>query len=207
MVDLWRFRRDLAANEILRLRGLLDAVERGRAVRLVNNTLAGHFIIGRGRLREILSRYLRQPPAHIVFDYGPYGKPQLVGSAAGQISFNLAHSGAWGLLAVTAAFPVGVDIERIAPDFPWQGVASRYFPETEQTILSDLPPSRRRRGFYRCWVRREAVMKMTGTGFAGACKTNNGGEYSVRVLPVARGYLGGVAAVEQTTDIRRFDLS
>lgn len=206
-VDLWRFRRDLPADEIRRLTDLLDESERDRADRLVDRALAGPFIAGRARLRQVLARYLGQQPARLEFIYGPFGKPQLAGAAAGQISFNLAHSGVWGLLAVTASSPLGVDIERVDPGFSWQGVAARYFPEPEHRHVAELLPARRRRGFYRCWVRREAVMKMTGTGFAGAHNEPGQTGCQVRLVPVARGYVGAVAALEEITVMRRFDFA
>ena len=207
LVDLWRFRRDLPADEIRRLTDLLDASERDRAVRLVDKALSGQFIAGHGRLRQILARYLGQRPARLEFIYGTYGKPQLTGSAAGQISFNLAHSGAWGLLAVTASSPLGVDIERVDADFSWQGVAARYFPAPEHRHVLKMSPARRRRGFYRCWVRREAVMKMTGSGFAGVPDEPGQTGCHVRLVPVAKGYVGAVAALEEITVMRRFDFA
>lgn len=205
-IDLWRFRLDLDQGEMARLTAWLDPSERVRAERLVNENLAGKFIAGRGRLREVLSRYLQQPPAQIDFAYGTYGKPALAGPEGHGLSFNLAHSGAWGLLAVSASAPVGVDLERIDPDLTWQGVALRYFPEPEQADLANLAPARRRRGFYRIWVSREAVMKADGTGFAGARKASGPRCHHVKILPVARGFLGAVASVEEMTCLRRLHL-
>jgi len=205
-IDLWRFRLDPGQRQMAHLATWLDSSELARAERLVDATLAGKFIAGRGRLREVLSRYLQRPPSRIKFAYGTYGKPELAGFDGRGLSFNLAHAGAWGLLAVSASAPVGVDLERIDPDLAWQGVALRYFPASEQAELANLAPARRRRSFYRTWVRREAVMKADGTGFAEARKPAGRHLHHVRILPVARGYLGAVASVKEMTCLRRLHL-
>ena len=59
--------------------------------------------------------------------------------------------------------PVGIDVEeeRDIPDLP--DLAAQLHPE-EQADLRLLPLHRRKTAFYRCWTRKEAVLKALGTG-------------------------------------------
>jgi len=45
-------------------------------------------------------------------------------------------------------------------------MARRYFSQHEQEDLFTLLPEERLAAFYRCWTRKEAYLKGTGTGFS-----------------------------------------
>lgn len=74
-----------------------------------------------------------------------------------RIQFNLSHSGAYGVCAVSDA-PVGVDVEMIRP--LRQDVAKRFFTKVEQGYLSAQPPKE----FFRLWTRKESFTKAIGKG-------------------------------------------
>ncbi len=74
-----------------------------------------------------------------------------------RIQFNLSHSGAYGVCAVSDA-PVGVDVEMIRP--LRQDVAKRFFTKVEQGYLSAQPPEE----FFRLWTRKESFTKAVGKG-------------------------------------------
>ncbi len=57
-------------------------------------------------LQAILAARLGRPPQVAI---GPHGKPYLVGK---ELEFNASHSGALGLIAVSDAGPIGVDVEQ-----------------------------------------------------------------------------------------------
>ncbi|MEO6087954.1 MAG: 4'-phosphopantetheinyl transferase superfamily protein, partial [Umezawaea sp.] len=86
---------------------------------------------------------------------------------------NLTHSGALAAVALTAAGPVGVDIERLDPvSRPDSGDASDSLAATvlgglERQQWRDVPPTARRDVLTRSWTRKEAVLKALGTGLAG----------------------------------------
>jgi hypothetical protein len=82
---------------------LLSDDEHVRAKRFHFETDRQHFIVARGYLRMLISRYQETPPAEIKFTYGAHGRPQLVTSTAQALpfNFNLAHSGGLALYAFT----------------------------------------------------------------------------------------------------------
>jgi len=80
-VDLWTWELDVDPSTLAHLQALLDDTERARAARFVHERHQHRFAAGRGRLREILGRYLNVPAADVAFAYGDHGKPEL--AAAG----------------------------------------------------------------------------------------------------------------------------
>lgn len=119
------------------------------------------FLAGRARLREILAGYLGVHPCELRFDYGESGKPLLAG-AARTLRFNLSHTGDHAVLAVSCCAEVGVDIESVRP--VERELAARYFSAAETAQLDALPDDQWLDGFFRCWTRKEAVVKAIGTG-------------------------------------------
>lgn len=125
------------------------------------------FAVCRGVLRTLLGAYLRVDPAELRFCYGARGKPHLR-DATGRdlLQFNLSHSGALALIAVSWNCRLGVDLERLRADFPMARVSKRIFSLAENAILQQLPLNRRIAAFFECWTRREAYLKAIGQGFA-----------------------------------------
>lgn len=76
---------DLSAR-IPDLRSLLTGAEREQAGRFHFEEDRARFILARGCLRLILGRYLNQPPAEVLLQFTPYGKPQLSPGGATQSS-------------------------------------------------------------------------------------------------------------------------
>jgi 4'-phosphopantetheinyl transferase len=125
------------------------------------------FIAGRGALRALLGAYLGLPPARLAFTYGERGKPDLApGCGGGTLFFNLSHSHELGLLAVTRAREVGVDVEHAKPMPDLERIAERFFAAEENAALLALPPAEQERAFFRCWTRKEAYLKAVGVGLA-----------------------------------------
>ena len=115
-------------------------------------------------LREILGGYLGVQPEELHFAVGEQGKPYLCGND--RLHFNLSHSGALFILAVSAEREVGIDIEQRRNDTPFPDMARLAFSPREQEQLFTLPGHLQRSAFYRCWTRKEAFMKACGMGFA-----------------------------------------
>lgn len=154
-------------GELARLHGFLSDEERQRCNRLIDRgrrDLAG---AGRGMVREILAGYLGEEPGRVRLSQGEFGKLHLSDHLEpDSISFNLSHAGERLLLAVSAGSELGVDMELVRQDLPYRAMAERYFSEREQSELFSLPLAEQIPAFYRCWTRKEAYLKGTGTGFS-----------------------------------------
>jgi 4'-phosphopantetheinyl transferase len=161
-IDLWTWLLEVSRREEAVLEALLSADERRRAASFISVQHRRRFIIGRGRLRQILSLYVALPPEALRFRYGAHGKPTLSPSRS-RPHFNLSHSAGMAALAI-AACDVGIDIEEIRPVD--SAVAERFFSTGENAALRALRGVDRRDAFYRCWTRKEAVVKAVGKGLS-----------------------------------------
>ncbi len=161
-----------------RLSDLLAPDEHERAARFVFALDRTRYRIGRGLLRLLLGTYLGQAPGSLRFDYGPAGKPML----APPLHFNLAHSHGAGLIAVTHAGPIGVDLERVREIADIDAVIAHHFAEEERAEFAALPPDMRLRGFYAGWTRKEAILKVTGDGLG----TRSLQTFAVQLAPEGR---------------------
>lgn len=125
------------------------------------------FARARVLLRRILAEYLDRAPGEIRFAYSAYGKPQLPDQEnKKQIQFNVSHAGDIILLAFTRDTPIGVDVERIKPLPDLRAIARRFFSSGEQQDLFSLNGIELTEAFYRCWTRKEAVIKACGEGLS-----------------------------------------
>ncbi|MEX1118677.1 MAG: 4'-phosphopantetheinyl transferase superfamily protein [Terrimicrobiaceae bacterium] len=144
---------------------LLDGSERLRAERFTAISSRREFVFGRALLRRILGACLKIEPAHVPFHYGPRGKPQIGGRFAGAgWSFNLAHSHALVVIALSWGRLVGVDLEWMGRDVDWPLVARRVFSSSEQSEVRALPEDEQRLAYFTAWTRKEAYLKATGEG-------------------------------------------
>jgi 4'-phosphopantetheinyl transferase len=125
------------------------------------------YVIGRGLARVVLGRVLAAKPESLRFDCNAFGKPFLVEALnAGRLQFNVSHSGDIVLVAVTAGRQIGVDVERIRDDVEIDDITERFFSSREQADLAALPLHERRDAFFRCWSRKEALIKARGEGLS-----------------------------------------
>ena len=162
-VDLWVWRLDCDAATLGRYRSLLSALETSRADRFVNPRHGADFTVAHGRLREILSSYAHTPAHELVFATSAHGKPFLTGDAQ-RFHFNLSHSGAYAAIGVSTDAALGVDIE--VSRFVEDGLAERFFAAEEIAALAGEHDAGRRAAFFRCWTRKEAVVKASGEGLS-----------------------------------------
>ncbi len=158
---------DRPQSEMKYFQDILAEEEINRANRFHFHRDGERFIAGRGLLRVILSSYMGVSPGEIIFTYSSHGKPGLKrqdGRVA--IEFNLAHSGAMAIFAITQDRAVGVDIELIQADFPVEDVATKFFSVAELATLQALPRKLRVEAFFKCWTRKEAFIKALGDGLS-----------------------------------------
>lgn len=165
-VHVWRARLDVEPRRLAALQAVLAPEELERAERFVLERDRRRFVAARGMLRELLARYVGGRPESVAFAYGAYGKPALAEAPDPDLQFNVTHSGELALYAFALGRRVGVDAEEIRTDTPSEDLARRFFSSPEVAALDSLAPSARRRGFFTCWVRKEAYLKALGEGLS-----------------------------------------
>jgi len=159
-VELWVWPLDVGADERGRFFAMLSDDEVARAERFVFERDRHRYIAARGRMREVLARLLGATPADLRFDYSSHGKPSLPLG----LHFNLSHSEALAALGVSRTHQLGVDVEHVRP--LKEDIAERFFSQAEVTALRALPEDEQLEAFYRCWTRKEAVVKAIGEGLS-----------------------------------------
>ena len=164
-VHVWRVFLDLTTLQSESLLGILSADELARAGRLRFERDQKRFIVARGILRKILGRYLGKNPHKLRFEYTSHGKPVLAtNSGYDTLSFNLSHSDAFALYAVTRGRNIGIDIERVRDDVAVEQIAQRFFSQGEISSLERIHKNKRSEVFFQYWTRKEAFLKATGEG-------------------------------------------
>ncbi len=164
-VDLWLWDLATAPAELARFARVLGPEEAARAKRFRFPTDRDRYIAAHGRMREILGDYLDDAPARLAFGTGSHGKPFLDGPHRGSdLRFNLSHSDHLAALGVCRGFDIGVDVEFIRP--VTEDIARHFFSAAEIAALSTLSGARWERGFFRCWTRKEAIIKTFGQGLS-----------------------------------------
>ncbi len=139
---------------------LLTVSERAFANRFRFEGDKSRFAVGRQALRMLLSKYLSVPPMEVRISAEKREKP-FISMPSSQIHFNISHSGDWVLVAL-AVDELGIDIEKMIPDFKYDELLHEHFSETERDFIFEaVDPVH---AFYYLWTRKEALTKAWGTG-------------------------------------------
>lgn len=164
-IHVWHAAVDREEKNLGRLEASLSPDEKARADRFHFANDRNRFVAARGLLRELLGTYLQQSPADLEFSCAKYGKPSLSGgNASSGLCFNVSHSAGMAVYAFAKERNLGIDVERVRPEFGGEDIARRYFSAREIADLRTLPPDARAEGFFHCWTRKEAYLKATGMG-------------------------------------------
>ena len=161
-VHVWAVELDKPARSRNDLWAMLSDDERRRAERFLYDQPRNRFVAARGALRLIVSKYVVGEAAGLKFSYGPHGKPALQSLAPDDVHFNMAHSADVALIALSRHGELGIDVESLRPVRHATEITERYFHPDEVariTTSDDLE-----RAFFRCWTRKEAVLKAIGAG-------------------------------------------
>jgi 4'-phosphopantetheinyl transferase len=159
-VHLWAWALEPAAADPSAHAAILDSRElhRMRSFKFARDR--ARYAVTHANVRRILGVYLNRPPEQVRLQTDRLGKPELAQEFS--LTFNLSHSRSIGILAVAPGEPVGVDVEDVRPIEP--EVAARYFSAAELAALNQLRGDDWLTGFYRCWTRKEAILKAEGVG-------------------------------------------
>jgi 4'-phosphopantetheinyl transferase len=185
-VHLWRA---VLTDAPPALRETLSAIEWIRAARFHFDSDRERFIAARGILRAVLASYVDCDPSEISFTKGLHGKPQIDRRV---LCFNLSHSEDLMLLAITLRREVGVDVEFMRDDVPFEMLADHFFAPEESLQVRTLPSSCKKQKFYEVWTSTEAKLKASGAGLGGTGRLI-GGPWSVCNLAPMHGYAAAVA--------------
>lgn len=109
------------------------------------------------RLRQEAARLLHMHPADLIFSKGEHGKPFLTQDAG--MHFSLSYTKDAAVIAL-AGQPIGIDIEKIRPH-RMRFVKNLGTPH-ELSMLRAAPDDLLL--FYTFWTRKEAWLKLTGSG-------------------------------------------
>jgi 4'-phosphopantetheinyl transferase len=166
-VQVWRI--DLAdamRSEAEYLR-MLPPDEVERAERLRAGQVRMQFLAGRSFVRRLLGRELGIAGRTVRITTGAYGKPETPAVDGKRLHFNVAHSRSTVLVALSRAGAVGVDVEYLDRDAEVMEVARHALTATEIDAVQAITDiNRRRRAFFTCWTRKEAVVKADGRGLS-----------------------------------------
>jgi 4'-phosphopantetheinyl transferase len=164
-VHVWCADLDLEPPALERLAVHLSSEEKVRAARFVSATDRNRFTVARAILRELLGGYLQLPPANIRIEAASHGKPALPNApGVPDLRFNLSHSHGLALYAFVLQREIGIDVEKIRPEFVTEKIAERFFSARERDGLRRLPSELHSEAFFLCWTRKEAYIKARGEG-------------------------------------------
>jgi 4'-phosphopantetheinyl transferase len=158
--------------------------------------------VSRIALRKILAEYLNTPAHEVEFCTTKHGKPYLNNQAhAEKVFFSLTHTDRIALVAITGIAPIDVDAERIRllPDL--LEIANRYFHSREARSLASVRGIERTNAFFRCWTRKEAILKAKGTGFSYPLDA-----FQVSLLPEELSQLIEMCDLATASHFRLFDI-
>lgn len=153
------------AAVLTRYESLLNAEERARWQRFLYPADRQRFLVARAFVRMVLADCLgHSDPATLQFTQTQHGKPELAGSHAKKLQFNLSHTDALLALAVSRAHVVGVDVESLTRKVELQALSQRYFATHEHEELQDMDGPAQRERFFALWTLKEAWLKARGLG-------------------------------------------
>lgn len=172
-MELWHVPLEIDERMAVSAMRVLDDAERARAARFAHPHDRRRWIAARAALRTILGAACAMPAGQVRFRMGEHGKPELeraIDAAAHPAdadapAFNLSHSGALALIVVCDR-PVGVDLELLERADERHADIQSVFSPAERAAIAATPLAHRPLASYRCWTRKEALLKAAGCGFA-----------------------------------------
>jgi 4'-phosphopantetheinyl transferase len=146
----------------------LSSDEARRSSALSTDVLRRRYIASHVALRRLLSKRLGiAEPRGLALSFHRGLKPRPVPVLPSiSLTFSLSRSAEVAVVALGDGIEVGVDVETDHPAFrstDLQGAISTPF---ERSVLAELTAQDRAAAAQRLWVRKEAIVKALGTGFA-----------------------------------------
>ncbi len=160
-INIWRASIRYHHSSIDYFTSLLHPGESIKSSRFLQEEDRQRFIISRGMLRLLLSRYLSVSAEEVMFSSGRNGKLSIGNANKKNICFNVSHSGDWVLIAIGCS-ETGVDVEKVEPSFSYEDIVARCFSAPEKRFIQEAEKPLIR--FYQLWTQKEALLKATSIG-------------------------------------------
>ena len=97
------------------------------------------------------------------------------------------------LVALAHGRSLGVDLECMRANVPFETLAEHYFEPEDAWRVRTLPPAERSRTFYEVWTSTEARLKASGEGLAHGTKIVAPDRWSLLTLTPAEGFTAALA--------------
>jgi 4'-phosphopantetheinyl transferase len=164
-VHVWEA--DLAAGDWQGRDAVLDRSERERTSGFRFERDARRFVRSHVFRRSVLSAYLRIVPEAVDYREDGFGRPAIAPHLLHErfLDFSASKSGDRALLALGTSPGIGVDVEarRSFPDI--DRIAADFFNASEARAIARVKETDAKQdAFFRCWTRKEALVKALGTG-------------------------------------------
>jgi 4'-phosphopantetheinyl transferase len=160
-VQVWCFSLDAEESDLEAAWQVLASEERARAMQLPRGGPQERFALARAAVRRLLAHHQQVSPHAVRFSYGEHGKPFVEG-----LELSLSHAEAQLLVAVSAAGPLGVDLERNRPFAGLERMVEHFFAPPERAFVLGCGQPEQTRRFLSLWTRKEAYLKAVGLGLS-----------------------------------------
>ena len=160
-------------GQLRQVDGLLSRAEISRGEQLIHRSDRFGYLTLHAAMRLRTAEYLGVPPSSVQIGKLPcpccgdirHGPPAILSPRTDLRITATRSSGSWAF-AVAIGFPIGLDMERFSEDLNTDRVASAAMSEEELQFFHSSRASQRTALFYRCWTRKEAILKAIGIGLA-----------------------------------------
>ena len=159
-IHLWLMSLSVSVEKQSLLLPLLSDQQKQKLEKIKDPIKKTSYIAGRAYLQQLLRHYLdlmSENHESTELDFGEFGKPQLKHFPS--LYFNFSDTCGIGLFAFSTSSQLGVDIESLSRQGRFEQIIKRRFSDDEQYLLEKDGEA-----FLKCWTRKEAFGKATGTG-------------------------------------------
>lgn len=205
---------------------ILSPDEIERAGRYKFKDKSEQFKISRCLLRLVLSLYTNVKPGDLSFGYNEWGKLEIIGGMGpSPVKFNLSHSKSLAVIGVGLDLSLGVDVSYVDPEVDFIKIMDHFMTDEERDEITRFPENLQREAFFRCWTRKEALVKAMGRALLEFLtkvrvpakrvsrpiivrdvylseQTAGMGNFKIADLDVGGSYFGAVAFPERDIEIR-----
>lgn len=165
-IHLWlTFYDEVSPRQLVAYRALLSEEEKKQELRFHFPRDRRRFLVTRALVRTMLSRYAHCTPQEWIFCVNKFGRPEIVHPTDyTYVSFNISHTHALIVLAITKRASLGVDVENVCVSDVSMEAAKQFLAPSEIAALAAISDKKRRDRFFEYWTLKESYIKARGKG-------------------------------------------